>query len=77
VQARAKGMFRRSFFLLRLGDIKGVRVAECDGGGYQDAVSVRADGCGTLEGGDVGKGKQMGEGALGRVLQVELEGIVR
>jgi hypothetical protein len=31
VQVRAKGMFRRSFFLLRLVDIEGVRVMECNG----------------------------------------------
>jgi hypothetical protein len=59
VQARTKGMFSRSFFLLRLGDVKGVRVVECDGGGYQDAISVGASGCRTLEGGDIGEGEQM------------------
>jgi hypothetical protein len=68
VRVRAKGMFRRSFFLLRLGDVEGVRVTECDGGGYQDAISIGASGCGMLKGGDIGKGEQMGEGSLGRVL---------
>jgi hypothetical protein len=54
VRARAKGMFRRSFFLLRLVDAKRVRIAECDGRGYYDAVGVGAGGRGTLERGDIG-----------------------
>jgi hypothetical protein len=42
-------MFRRSFFLLRLVDIEGVRVTKCDGRGYKYPVSVRTSGCGALE----------------------------
>ena len=75
MQARTKGMFRRSFFLLRLVDVKGVRVTECDGRGYQDAVGVGASGCGALKRGDVGESEQTREGTLRRILQVELEGV--
>jgi hypothetical protein len=70
-------MFKRSFFLLRLIDVEGVRVTECNEGGYKNAISVRAGGCGMLECGDIGEGKQMGEGALRGVLQVELKGVAR
>jgi hypothetical protein len=75
VQARTKGMFRRSFFLLRLVNVKGVRVAECDGQGYEYPVSVGTGGCRVLKRGDVGEGEQTREGTLRRVLQVQLEGI--
>jgi hypothetical protein len=68
-------MFRRSFFLLRLVDVKGVRVTECSGRGYEYTVGVRTDGYGALESGDIGKGEQMREGALRGVLQVKLEGV--
>ena len=47
--ARTKGMFRRSFFLLRLVDIERVRVAKGDGQGYEYPVGVGAGGCGALE----------------------------
>jgi hypothetical protein len=75
VQARAKGMFRRSFFLLRLVDVEGVRVTKCDGGGYKYPVSIGTGGCGALERGDVGEGKQTREGTLRGILQVQLEGV--
>jgi hypothetical protein len=68
-------MFRRSFFLLRLVDVKGVRVTECDGWGYKDPVSIRTGGSGALKRGDVGEGEQTREGTLRRILQVELEGV--
>jgi hypothetical protein len=70
VRARTKGMFRRSFFLLRLVDMERVRVAECDGRGYQDAVGVGAGGCRALERGDVGEGEQTRKGALRGILQI-------
>jgi hypothetical protein len=70
-------MFRRSFFLLRLVDIEGVRVAECGGWGNKYPVSVGTGGRGTLEGGDVSEGEQMGKRTLRGVLQVQLEGIAR
>jgi hypothetical protein len=75
VRARAKGMFRRSFFLLRLVDGEGVRVAKCNGQGYEDPVGVGTGGGGMLERGDVGEGEQMREGTLRGVLQVQLEGV--
>ena len=75
MRARTKGMFRRSFFLLRLVDVERVRVTECNGRGYQDAVGVRASGCGMLDRSDVSKGEKTREGALRGVLQVELESV--
>jgi hypothetical protein len=75
VQARTKGMFRRSFFLLRLVDVEGVRVTECDGRGYKYSVSVGTGGCGALKQGDVSEGEQTREGTLRRILQVQLEGV--
>ena len=61
-------MFRRSFFFLRLVGVEGVRVAECNGQGYKYTVSVRTSGCGALESGNIGEGKQTREGALRGVL---------
>jgi hypothetical protein len=75
VRVRTKGMFRRSFFLLRLVDVEGVRVVECNGRSYKDPVSVGTGGCGTLKRSDVGEGEKTREGALRGVLQVELKGI--
>jgi hypothetical protein len=78
---RAKGKFSRSFFLLRLGDVKWVRVGE--GGGWMvqgkdfDVLVVR-DGrsrCGANDRGDVGKGEQGGQGRSFRaVYEVEFKG---
>jgi hypothetical protein len=68
-------MFRRSFFLLRLVDIEGVRVMKCNGWSYEYPVSVRTGGRRVLECGDIGKGEQTGEGALRGILQVQLEGV--
>jgi hypothetical protein len=67
-------MFRRSFFLLRLVDVEGVRVMECDGRGYKYPISIRTGGCGALKQGDIGEGEQMREGTW-RILQVQLEGV--
>jgi hypothetical protein len=75
VRARTKGMFRRSFFLLRLVDVEGVRVTECDGRGYKYSVSIGTSGCGALKQGDIGKGEQTREGTLRRILQVQLKGV--
>jgi hypothetical protein len=68
-------MFRRSFFLLRLVDVEGVRVTKGDGRGYEYPVSIGTSGCGALEQSDVGEGEQTREGVLRGVLQVELEGV--
>jgi hypothetical protein len=72
-----KGMFRGVFFLLRLVDSEGVRMMKCSRGGYENTISVGASRCRMLEGGNIGKGKEIGEGAFERVLQVELEGIAK
>jgi hypothetical protein len=60
---RAKGKLSRSFFLLRLGDVKRVRIFECYGGGRCKKVNVlvvrsRGSRGGTGKRGDVGKGDE-------------------
>jgi hypothetical protein len=77
---RAKGKLSRSFFLLRLGDVKRVRIVECYGGGWckeVDILVVRSRGSRgrASEGGDVNEGIQGGQEWSWASSGLEVEGV--